>query len=181
MAFLHSDLGHHTDTYWCGCMKLYLKCSKPVWLCFFCGTLKKIFCKSVGSQQHWTNVNYVNDNEIFPLTNKCYVTKTRRWRTKTNIWWYKLLQFIPCLRWQDETRMSFEDNRTFKIHPIGQGSSNLSLEGQSTAACISKPDQTQTICDFLMILKSLISMLRCVCLGLELKSAGVGQIWGCLL
>ncbi len=86
-AFLHSDLGHHTDIYWCGCMKLYLKYSKPVWLCFFCGTLKKIFCKSVGSQQHWTSVNYVKGNKIFPLTNKCYVTKTRRWRTKTNIWW----------------------------------------------------------------------------------------------
>ncbi len=36
-------------------------------------------------------------------------------------------------------------------------------------------------CDFLMILKTLISMLRCVWLGLELNSAGVGQIWGCLV
>ncbi len=31
-----------------------------------------------------------------------------------------------------------------------------------------------------MILKTLIRMLRCVWLGLELNSAGVGQIWGCL-
>ncbi len=35
-------------------------------------------------------------------------------------------------------------------------------------------------CDFLMILKTLINMLRCVWLGLELNSAGVGQIWGSL-
>ncbi len=32
-----------------------------------------------------------------------------------------------------------------------------------------------------MILKTLISMLRCVWLGLELNSAGVGQIWRCLI
>ncbi len=36
-------------------------------------------------------------------------------------------------------------------------------------------------CDFLMMLKTLISMLRFVWLGLELNSAGVGQIWGCLV
>ncbi len=32
-----------------------------------------------------------------------------------------------------------------------------------------------------LILKMLISMLRCVWLGLELNSAGVGQIWECLV
>ncbi len=36
-------------------------------------------------------------------------------------------------------------------------------------------------CDFLMILKTLISLIRCVWLGLELNSAGVGKIWGWLV
>ncbi len=35
--------------------------------------------------------------------------------------------------------------------------------------------------DFLTILKTLISMLMCIWLGLEQNSAGVGHIWGCLL
>ncbi len=42
---------------------------------------------------------------------------------------------------------------------LRQGSSNLSLEDQSAAEFSSNPDQT------LMILKTLISMLRCVWLG----------------
>ncbi len=57
---------------------------------------------------------------------------------------------------------------------LHQGSSNLSPEGQSAAEFSSSPDQTH--CDCLMILKTLINMLRCVWLGLELNSAGVGQI-----
>ncbi len=56
-----------------------------------------------------------------------------------------------------------------------QGSSNLTLEVQSAAEFRSNPDQTT--CDFLMIVKTLISMLRCVWLGLELNSAGTVQIW----
>ncbi len=36
-------------------------------------------------------------------------------------------------------------------------------------------------CDFLMILKTLISMLRCVWLGFELNSAGLVKIWGPLI
>ncbi len=46
---------------------------------------------------------------------------------------------------------------------------NLSLEGQSAAEFSSKPWSNSPTCDFLMILKTLISMLRCVWLGLELK------------
>ncbi len=61
--------------------------------------------------------------------------------------------------------------------PIKQGSSNLSLEVQSAAEFSSNPPT----CDFLMILKTLISMLRCVWLELELNSAGMVQIWGPLL
>ncbi len=50
---------------------------------------------------------------------------------------------------------------------LAQGSSNLSLEGQSAAEFSSKfnPDQTHLPVIFLMILKTLISMLRCVWLG----------------
>ncbi len=58
-----------------------------------------------------------------------------------------------------------------------QGSSNLSLEGQSAAEFSSNPDQTHLP----VILKTLISMLRCVWLGLEMNSAGVFQIWGWLV
>ncbi len=45
-----------------------------------------------------------------------------------------------------------------------QGSSNLSLEGQSAAEFSSNPDQTHLPVIFLMILKTLISMraFRCV-------------------
>ncbi len=50
-----------------------------------------------------------------------------------------------------------------------QGSSNLSLEGQSPAVQL-QPWSYSPACDFLMILKTLISMLRCVWLGLELNS-----------
>ncbi len=48
-----------------------------------------------------------------------------------------------------------------------QSSSNLSLEGQSAAEFSSKfnPDQTRLPVIFLMILKTLISMLSCVWLG----------------
>ncbi len=43
-----------------------------------------------------------------------------------------------------------------------QGSSNLFLEVQSAVEFSSNPDQTRLPVIFLMILKTLISMLRCV-------------------
>ncbi len=49
-----------------------------------------------------------------------------------------------------------------KNNAIDQGSSNLSQEGQSSAEFSSNPDQTHLPVIFLMILKTLISMLRCV-------------------
>ncbi len=67
-----------------------------------------------------------------------------------------------------------------QLDALDQGSSNLSLEDQSAAEFNSNPDQTHC-CDVLMILKTLISMHRCVWLGLELNSAGMVQIWGSLL
>ncbi len=48
------------------------------------------------------------------------------------------------------------------VNPIDQDSSNLSLEGQSAAEFSSNPDQTHQPVIFLMILKTMISMLRCV-------------------
>ncbi len=45
----------------------------------------------------------------------------------------------------------------------------------------SAPTLIKLTCDLLMILKTLISTLRCVWLGFELNSAGVRQIWGWLL
>ncbi len=52
---------------------------------------------------------------------------------------------------------------------VEQGSSNLSLEGQSAAQFSSNPDQSH-LPVIQMILKTLISMLRSVWLGLEINS-----------
>ncbi len=49
-----------------------------------------------------------------------------------------------------------------KVEDLYQGSSNRSLEAQSAAEFSSNPDQTHLPVIFLMILKTLISMLRCV-------------------
>ncbi len=94
------------------------------------------------------------------------------------------LYFRPMTSMQGDFRSMHVRNESFlkylTIIWLHQGSSNLSLEGQSAAEFNASPDQTHLPVIFLMILKTLISMLRCVWLGLELNSAGMVQIWGSL-
>jgi len=63
----------------------------------------------------------------------------------------------------------------FTVHRSHQGSSNLSLEGQSAAEFSSNPNQThlKKIINAFKIPRKLQAGVR---LGLELNSAGIGQI-----
>ncbi len=56
-------------------------------------------------------------------------------------------------------------------HPLYQWYSNLALEIHFSRVQL-QPWSNSPTCDFLMILKTLISMLRCVWSGLELNSSG---------
>ncbi len=57
----------------------------------------------------------------------------------------------------------------FHRQGLDQWYSNLARKIHYPEEFSYNPDQTPPACDFLIILKTLISMLRCVWLGLELK------------
>ncbi len=99
---------------------------------------------------------------------------TNRLKVYSGLLFLALFQMLLCIVLADAPVV-------LKVEDLYQGSSNRSLEAQSAAKFSSNPDQTHLPVIFLMILKTLISMLRCVWLGLELNSAGMVQIWGSLI
>ncbi len=108
------------------------------------------------------------------------------WSSIGQFWlnWTLNVHFRPMTSMQGDFRSMHVQNESFlkylTIIWLHHGSSNLSLEVKSAAVFNATPDQTHLSVSFLMILKTLISMLRCVWLGLELNSAGMVQIWGSL-
>ncbi len=121
--------------------------------------------ESYTPKMHWGRVKH-RLTFIFGWTN--------RLKVYSGLLFLALFQMLLCIVLADAPVV-------LKVEDLYQGSSNRSLEAQSAAEFSSNPDQTHLPVIFLMILKTLISMLRCVWLGLELNSAGMVQIWGCLI
>ncbi len=153
--------------FWCGSVDICIWCTWEE-------SLKKLM-QLYALMSCWTLViGLVSNLRAYTCRLRAYTCRFDTildWKVPFNGNWFnpvpQLMTFLDssrCLMWVFSWRCNVECCFT-GTYSVSQRSSDLSLEVQSAA----DPDQTST-CDFLMVLKTLISMLRSV----WLNSAGVG-------